>query len=63
MIYLIIFLEVYAALAFCWAGFSVYKIRQFGYLGKLLSNQISVFFLNLIVFPYAFYYAIKHKKI
>lgn len=63
MIYLKIFIIIYLILAICWAIFAVYKTRQFGHLGKLLSNQAQSFFLNLIIFPYAFYYAIKHKQI
>lgn len=62
MIY-IVALIIYSILALCWAIFAVYKTRQFGTLGKLFSNQLQSFFLNLIIFPYAFYYAIKHKKL
>lgn len=62
MIY-IVALIIYSILALCWAIFAVYKTRQFGQLGKLLSNQLESFFLNLIIFPYALYYSIKHKKL
>lgn len=60
--YLII-LIIYVVLALSWGIFSVFKIREFGRLGKLLSNQISVFLLNFFLFPYCFIYAIIHKKI
>ena len=58
-----IYLIIYLVLSFIWSIYSVYRTRQMGYLGKLISNQIQVFILNFVLFPYCLYYAIKHKKI
>jgi len=58
-----IYLIIYLALSLIWACYSVYKVRQYGSLGKILSNQIQGFILNFLFFPYCLYYAIRHKKI
>jgi len=60
--YIVIIVICYFILCFIWALYAVYKTRQFGYLGKLISNQLQSFLTNFILFPYCLYYAIKTKK-
>jgi len=58
-----IYLIIYLVLAFFWGCYSIYRIRQFGILGKKLSNQIQTFLINFTIFPYCLYYAIRYKKL
>ncbi len=52
----------YIIIATIWAFYSVYKTSKMGNLGKLTSNQIKTFLINLILFPYCLFYAIMYKK-
>jgi len=54
-------LITYIIIAIIWASYATYRTRKLGYLGKLISNQIKTFLINLILFPYCLFYAIKHK--
>jgi hypothetical protein len=58
-----IYIIIYFILAIIWSFYCAYKTSKMGHLGKLFYNQFMTFLTNLIVFPYAVYYAIKHKKL
>lgn len=52
----------YCIFAFAWAIFSVFQVRQMGLIGKLWINMIKTFIVNLLLFPYCLYYALKNEK-
>lgn len=59
------YLIIYIFLAIIWAIYCAYKTSKFGTLGKMFKNQLMSFLMNLIIFPYSFYYLIlilKQKK-
>lgn len=57
-----IYIIIYFYLAIIWGIYCSYRTSKMDNLGKLFSNQIKCFILNLIVFPFSIYYAIKNKK-
>ena len=52
----------YIIIATAWASYATYKTSNMGNLGKLISNQIQTFLINLVLFPYCLFYAIRYKK-
>ena len=52
----------YCIFAFTWAIFAVFQVREMGLLGKLWINMIKTFLVNLILFPYCLYCALKNGK-
>jgi len=56
-------LATYLTISILWTFYATYKTYKLGYLGKLISNQIKTFIINLILFPYCLFYAIKNNKI
>lgn len=55
-------LIIYIILSIIWAIYATYKTSKMGILGKLTSNLIKTFVVNLILFPFCLTYALYYKN-